>query len=121
MGWNSTIVILNDELHRIAEDKEFGRKVSDKLGEHTVGRERSPRYNAFEVAAQHHMDATSIIAVGGNTSKVLAMTRGSYRSEEDVARLLKELAADYGYRLPKIPEKDRESWRKSYDGNGYSM
>tara|TARA_R100001244_G_scaffold121497_1_gene91127 strand:- start:1313 stop:1696 length:384 start_codon:yes stop_codon:yes gene_type:complete len=124
MGFNSTILILNDYLHNIESEETFGARVAEQLSLHGGGRD--DRSNDFKVVAQHHADNTGIILVGGNTSKIIGFTPGgsgkwaleSEEGDKDVIRVLRETAANYGYRLSKIPDNQRSKWRKPYRGRG---
>ena len=86
MGSNTTLVILNDALHNIKEDKEFGQKVHDAVLE-TDGRNRrtilySGNGNCGETVECHHADDIMLIAVGGNSGELLGYI-GSYRLYHD--------------------------------------
>lgn len=110
MGFNSTIVILNDGLHDIAKDKDFGKKVSDAIRDHYSDRKGrhilySGNGNVGEVVGQEHADYTQLIAVGGNCGSHLLTTMG-YR-HNDIAvqiRILEDLADKLGYKIiKKVP------------------
>lgn len=106
MGYNTTMVILNDALHLIREDKEFGKKVYDAaLVVTNRGRQdisSGNHCNAATVIESHHADHMKLIAVGGNCGQDLGYV-GGYRSEP--LDMLKWLASELGYNLVKKPKK----------------
>ena len=70
MGYNTTVVILNDALSEIAEDKKFGQKVYEailSLPHYRGGISAGVFVTAAIAVETHHADHTSIIFVGGNT------------------------------------------------------
>lgn len=110
MGFNSTVIVMNDALGSIEKDKDFGRKLSDGIRD--LYSRRKPTdlvdvsaggyVNAASVIEQHHADSTAIIAVGGNYGTVLGHY-WSYSHHEPASQLniLKHLASEMGYRLVK--------------------
>jgi len=112
MGWNTTVVILNDALHKIAEDPDFGKNVSDA----TLSLQGPPGKNsthissgygsAAEVVEKHHADSTVVLAVGGNSATVLHQTLGwRHNDPQFQLQLLREMADKMGYTLRKKPQK----------------
>lgn len=101
MGFNSTIVIYNDFLHKIEKDKEFGTRVADAISMIDY-----PQYNNdFQAIETHHADGIIVSAVGGNMGLSLGYA-GSYSQlslEDEDARvsILKELARTLGYDIRK--------------------
>jgi len=131
MGYNTTLVIMNDALHQIKEDKDFGRKVYEAalVIDRQENRQRGVdissgcHCNAATVIEQHHADSTAVIAVGGNCATVLHTTYGYRHHEEaDQIHILEELADRYGYTIRKKPTKDNKciscSGSGHYDSNG---
>jgi hypothetical protein len=114
MGFNTTIMVLNDALHCIEDDPEFGKKVSDAV--HSLMRgEQVPissggHYAAATAVETHHADQVRVIAVGGNMAEELGYA-GGYRlmaSEDGQVEMLKRLAEKHGYNLRKKPKKKTE-------------
>ena len=107
MGLNSTVIILNDGLHEIQEDKEFGAKVAAAIQKlrpnqaEVIG--SGSHSNVAYVVETHHADNTAIIAVGGNHASNLGVTfKTTHHHKEDVQiDILKQLADRLGYRLVK--------------------
>ena len=108
MGYNSTLIILNDSLHEIESDKDFGKKVHDAVLEVNRGKPVTIRsgshVNAATVVESHHADFMRILAVGGNSASDLGYG-GSYRATPE--EILKHLAEQLGYRLVKMPTKKK--------------
>lgn len=79
MGFNTTVVILNDALHEIEKDKDFGKNLVDAIMRLNDPREKTPIYfasgnhcNPACVVETHHADFDVLIRVGGNTGEVVA-------------------------------------------------
>jgi len=74
MGFNTTVVILNDGLSDIAKDPTFGKRLADAIngvGDKPIyipGLTMSP---VAVVVESHHADYTTLVAIGGNCASVL--------------------------------------------------
>jgi hypothetical protein len=116
MGFNTTVVVHNDALHEIRDDKEFGKNLYyAALGLDLPASMRSRdvpagcHANAAEVIEHHHADGLKLVAVGGNTGWDLGVEvnyrvahEGSAALEE---ALLRALADKLGYRVSKKPAR----------------
>lgn len=75
MGYNTTVVVLNDALDQIRDDPDFGRKLYEAILKVQRGKpvDVSAGYhvNAATVIETHHADQTAFVAVGGNYGVVL--------------------------------------------------
>jgi hypothetical protein len=78
MGFNTTVVVLNDALDQIANDPEFGKKLADAIrcigyrpGPHSLYVTAGNHSNAASVVETHHSSMTVVVAVGGNYGSVL--------------------------------------------------
>ena len=109
MGYNSTIIIMNDALHTIATDAEFGAAVASAVSKYDPSTSlydkdiRSGSHvNAASVVACHHADQTALIAIGGNYGTVLNMSYGyAHHDMKDKLRLISDAADAFGYKLVK--------------------
>lgn len=108
MGFNSTLVIMNDCLGDIKKDPKFGKKVSDAISKigcfpsKTVDISSGPCVNAATVVDCHHADGTSLIAVGGNYATVLTPYVGrDHHTDDAKEKILREWADQMGFRLVK--------------------
>ncbi len=114
MGFNTTVVVLNDALHYIEEDPDFGKNLARAISQ--VGGGRYERVdvaarcrsggvhcNAATVVETHHADQTVIVAVGGNLGLTLGRTWG--HKWDDKIAILKSLADRMGFYLRKKPER----------------
>lgn len=82
MGYNTTIVVMNDALDQIAKDPNFGKNLvaaiemakqfPDKRQDVAAGN----HVNAAHVVETHHADTTVLVSVGGNLGLVQARSRG---------------------------------------------
>lgn len=107
MGFNTSVIVLNDALHEIEEDKEFGKKLAEavRMSGGRFGRQdiRSGSHaNAATVIESHHADHLKILAFGGNTAQEIGFG-GNYRATPE--EILKTLADQLGFRLVKKPKK----------------
>lgn len=89
MGLNTTVVILNDALHAIGEDREFGKNLSEVIMGFSIGRPHHINYvpalnhaNAAHVIETHHADSLHLIGIGGNIGYDYGRM-GSYRAKEE--------------------------------------
>jgi len=112
MGWNTTVVVMNDSLDAIRRDSKFGEKLYDAcLRIHnsegrginvsaTPDGTQAYHVNAATVIESHHADGTALVAVGGNYGVSLGEFYAPGLEDKDV-RLLKQLADKLGYRIVK--------------------
>lgn len=113
MGYNTSMIVLNDALGDIAKDAEFGAKVRDavdrltlRMHTHGIDIQSGCSVNAATVIESHHADETAIIAVGGNCASVWFDVAGSdHHEDEFVLRALREIADFMGYKLVKSRKK----------------
>jgi hypothetical protein len=76
MGFNTTVVILNDALHAIEKDPEFGKKLSNAVLR-SISRQDCPVHfsagcsDAGSVIETHHADQDVLVSVGENTGVVV--------------------------------------------------
>ena len=116
MGYNTTVIVLNDALNDIRGDPEFGAKLvaaimatplrSHRLIDASAGRHLADvsagcHMNAASVIESHHADGIAIVAVGGNHATVIGHSRGTHHTEEDRLNIVTELADQLGYTLRK--------------------
>jgi len=119
MGWNTTVIVLNDALGNIAEDPDFGKKLADavqqapmnrgkRIGVSAHSKRGGIHIDAASVIESHHADGTAVVAVGGNCATVLGevYTR-SHHKPEDKIELLRALAEREGYSLRKKPARGK--------------
>jgi hypothetical protein len=118
MGYNTTLLVLNDALGDIANDPLFGSRLQDAV--HALSMERGGVdiaahastgalfINAARAIETHHADETAIVAVGGNcATKLGSIYNRSHHLPEDKLRILRDLALELGYTLRKKPTRKR--------------
>jgi hypothetical protein len=79
MGFNTTVVVMNDALDMIRNDPQFGARLADAVLRVTRGKpvdvaahgERSVHCNAATVIETHHADYMVLVRVGGNFGEVV--------------------------------------------------
>ena len=115
MGFNTTVVVMNDALTAIENDPKFGKSLVQAILKLQRGKQvdvpaysynedgeaRGVHCNAATAIESHHADGNAIVAVGGNCATVLGMTWGLHHREEDKIDMLKQLASECGYNLRK--------------------
>lgn len=106
MGLNTSVIIRNDALNEIKDDKEFGQKLYEAVnkcsGEKNVDIRAGSFVNAASVVETHHADFLTVVSFGGNTAEKLGYG-GNYRNTKE--EILKALAEQLGYRLVKKKAK----------------
>lgn len=114
MGYNTTVVLLNDNLEQIAKDQDFGKNLATAVLHSFGGLEKpisvpsigcSP---AAQIIEMHHADEVAVVAVGGNTGAKIKTIYGypllNIRdNDERSLKILKTVADSLGYRLVKKP------------------
>ena len=122
MGYNTTVVVMNDALGTIKDDPEFGKNLHDAISRIAMDRGKTidvPAYtyredgsicgthcNAATVIETHHADGTAVVAVGGNMGVELTKYCIYPYGEEDYRlRVLKALADDLGYYVARKPKR----------------
>lgn len=99
MGFNTACIILNDQLHTLANREGVGRDI--ELSVLTAERRDRPHRGevhytpGFEALPSQHADTVQIVAVGGNMIRLLG--HGHWRHEPE--ELLRALADQMGFRL----------------------
>ncbi len=91
MGFNSSLILLNDALHYIEKDPYFGEKIADAIARLSV----EAHCNAATVIETHHANYTTVIAFGGNEGRLLHWGDSS----EENRKLLASIADYLGFRL----------------------
>jgi len=105
MGYNTTVMIVNDALNEIENDKEFGKNLVSAIMRTTItsGSIAVPvgNYcNAVTVVEQHHADNTVLVSVGGNYGCVFGECYGySHHTPKDKENILRKVAKDMGFDL----------------------
>ena len=108
MGFNSTVVIINDALDQISNDANFGKKLADAVrsmngyGDLRIDIPAGNHCNAAHVVETHHADTTAVVTVGGNLGILRALTHGWTNTPETQKKLLDEWAEKLAYRLVKV-------------------
>jgi hypothetical protein len=101
MGFNTAVVILNDHLSSIRDDKEFGRKLHDACLRVWEG--APVDIGVGTVITSQHADCHTVVVMHGNTGRTLNPHASESRrvGAEDAEHVLQSLAEMYGYKLVK--------------------
>lgn len=107
MGYNTTVLVLNDALNDIAEDPQFGSKLMAAVNKAVcygggVDVSACGHVNAATVIETHHADSYHTVLVGGNMGHSLGYA-GHYSMDlatfEGKRNLLRQLAAHLGVKV----------------------
>ena len=104
MGFNSTVLILNDRIHEIENDQDFGKKVAEGIREFGYVDKYSKTYitGQTEVLSCQHASDMAVIAVGGNCgTKIDTLFGLTHHKEADKLKIVQQMAENLGYRLVK--------------------
>lgn len=79
MGFNTTIVIYNDALPYIKDDKNFGSTLYDAIMENCTTKDKTPFFSSLgngsrqagTVIEQHHSSIDVTVKIGGNTGVII--------------------------------------------------
>lgn len=110
MGYNSTIVVMNDALHDIAMDEQFGKNLSTSISRFFL------KSRLLDVPARGFANAATVIGVensdtivpyiiGGNTGSLVEKVYIRWNAGNQEEDLLKQLADKLGYNLVKKDDK----------------
>lgn len=111
MGFNTTVIVLNDALHAIAEDPAFGKKLAAavmSLGsrdKYAATISAMNHVNAATAVETHHADSFAVVAIGGNMGAVLGYGGGYRNTNEEI---LKALASSMGFVVHKKPARKKK-------------
>jgi len=104
MGYNTTVVVLNDALSAIMRDPAFGENLAKAcaqpmlLGTKTMIEVPALNHvNAAHVIETHHADQLVPVLIGGNMGTPISGLHLGYRDTE--VAMLKSLAEKHGYNL----------------------
>jgi hypothetical protein len=103
MGYNTTVIIMNDGLDQIANDPLFGKKLADAIrqlsqriesGSRGIDVRAGNHCNPATVIETHHADETVLVAVGGNNATILGHKFGYRHGDKEFQWDLLEDALD---------------------------
>lgn len=110
MGWNTSLVLMNDALGSIERDTQLGEKLASAVKELSI---RKPvdvsaggHCNAITVLETHHADFLVPVLIGGNHGwPIGGSLPWSTKPDEMEKELLQRLAHKHGYTLRKKPSR----------------
>lgn len=109
MGYNTSVIVLNDALSNIEQDGDFGKNLAraiDVSASYDQYRRKDVSakgfVNAASVIETHHADYTRLVAFGGNHATALGSGhRCPHHTPEGQEEILRRLADELGFRLVK--------------------
>lgn len=105
MGFNTSVLVLNDAIGDIEKDTDFGRRLADAIRQLSVemppvGGIHVP--GGAKVIETHHNDGMSVVMMGGNCGTVLGhASMGTAFTKDEQIKVLRELAQQFGFWLVK--------------------
>lgn len=101
MGYNTTIVVMNDSIDQIRKDSKFGEKVYDAILEASCYRKpvdisSGNHCNAATVVETHHADASVYVKVGQNCGEVVSFPMDAVRERNLLATAIGDAAIKCG-------------------------
>lgn len=109
MGFNTTILVLNDALDVLENDPEAGKKIAAGIKQMGGGGHKSVTVpignhcDPVQIIETHHADMTSVIAVGGNYGRQVGLILG--RKFKDDLNELKEIRKEITREIRKLEGK----------------
>lgn len=103
MGYNTTVLVLNDALDQIASDPHFGKKLVFAISKLGMGRgpvdvSAGNHANAATVVETHHADLSTLMLIGGNYGSKVGTARGwKHHDREDQLGMLQQVLDEMGY------------------------
>lgn len=94
MGYNTALMILNDQLENIKDDPNFGRRIFDAIIEKTAEPNSKNFDSRYDLLQSQHADEDQLVVVGGNM-----IQKFSDLSEKDAIFLLKAGARSLGLEI----------------------
>lgn len=125
MGFNTTIVVLNDCIGDIEKNTNLGKQIADAIREKAINHEPIRAAQGVTVIETHHADSTVLVAVGGNLGRVVTSVYGYNADDSDIAKAMvektgtkihhkkptleevKKLAKEYGWRCITLRRKPK--------------
>jgi hypothetical protein len=102
MGYNTAVVLLNDTMHEVESDPEFGRELAQHCRRaESAGGQFNHGPHGSKALPPAHSSTLQIVGVGGNTIRQLGFAS---LGADDLA-VVKAMALRLGYRLTRIPDQ----------------
>lgn len=104
MGYNTSVIVLNDAISNIRKDKDFNQRFADAVSQ-KIMRDKpidvsaGGHVNAVRIIETHHADIIRPIFVGGNIGNVIDNVHIYWNDNEPELTLLKQLANKLNYRI----------------------
>lgn len=132
MGFNTTVVVLNDALGTIENDPKFGKRLADAIAKLSISNgegidvaAHTPaggiHCNAATVIETHHAEGTAIVAIGGNYgTKLGEVYKRTHHEPGDDIEIFRMLADQRGYTLQPKKKLPRNGKRRNPVNKGAS-
>lgn len=104
MGFNTAVMILNDQLHLIEQNADFGKDLRHAIA---MAHRDGGDHGGFAVLPSQHADYDQVVVIGGNRMRAMHAI-----PEVEREKLLRALAHQYGFRLSRIPTPSQLTGRE---------
>jgi hypothetical protein len=111
MGLNTTVLVLNDRLGDVEQDKEMGRLLALAIRSKMNDKQEPVGHGVF-VIESHHADDTAVVLVGGNLARVLGYIPTSDPLSPDIGAHVAALPEVEKHYKPPAPEKPKKLSRE---------
>lgn len=102
MGFNTTLVLMNDRLEDIRKDPEFGRALADAVEEFPLSDVRPyPTGHGIYIIERHDSSLASVVVSHNHSGECIAVLDSPKDVKQNVMRAL---AKELGYRIVKQPD-----------------
>lgn len=106
MGWNTSVLIYNDQLSSV-EDPEFGKRLASAIRQMGGAPTKSIDIVGGIVIESHHADHCVPILVGGNNAWLIEKCFVRWSAADSEMQLLRALAEKHGFDLAVKKDKKR--------------
>lgn len=102
MGFNTTLVLMNDRLKDVKDDPEFGKSLASAVEEFSLSDVRPyPTGHGLYIIEKHESSLASVLVATNNGAECIMMLK----DVKDVKQtIMRELAKELGYRMVKLPD-----------------
>lgn len=110
MGFNTSLMIRNDNMHSLKNDIHLGQRIYNAICKLNIPKGRlmygDLDFGQGEVISQAHADANQLIVVGGNRGQTMEDFSNNENSDWFVIHQMKQYLEKHGYKVTKTRKKN---------------